>query len=58
MGTLPDTELQPILSREIIEVDEKIRSVEENLRSADVAEKVAHRIARRGETLRKGRPRR
>jgi hypothetical protein len=45
MGTLPDTELQPIILREIIlreiiEVDEKTRNFEADLRSADVQNKL------------------
>ncbi len=40
MRTVADTELQATLSREIIEVNEKKRKLEENLRSADVRSKL------------------
>jgi dephospho-CoA kinase len=40
MRTLPDTELQARLLREIIEVNEKKRKLEENLRTADVRSKL------------------
>ena len=40
MRTMPDTELQATLLREIIEVNEKKRKLEENLRSADVRSKL------------------
>ncbi len=40
MRTVPDTELQATLLREIIEVNEKKRKLEENLRSADVRSKL------------------
>jgi len=40
MRTVADTELQATLSREIIEVNEKKRKLEENLRTADVRSKL------------------
>ena len=40
MRTMPDTELQATLLREIIEVNEKKRKLEENLRTADVRSKL------------------
>ena len=40
MRTVPDTELQATLLREIIEVNEKKRKLEENLRAADVRSKL------------------
>ena len=40
MRTVPDTELQATLLREIIEVNEKKRKLEENLRTADVRSKL------------------
>ena len=47
MRTVADTELQATLSREIIEVNEKKRKLEENLRTADVRSKLL-KIAPRG----------
>lgn len=40
MRTVPDTELQATLLREVIEVNEKKRKLEENLRAADVRSKL------------------
>jgi dephospho-CoA kinase len=40
MRTLPDTELQARLLRESIQVNEKKRELEENLRTADVRSKL------------------
>jgi hypothetical protein len=40
MRTVPDTELQATLLREIIEVNEKKRKLEESLRTADVRSKL------------------
>ena len=40
MRTVADTELQATLSREIIEVNEKKRKLEESLRTADVRSKL------------------
>jgi len=40
MRTVPDTELQAMLLRELIEVNEKKRKLEENLRAADVRSKL------------------
>jgi hypothetical protein len=40
MRTVPDTELQATLLRELIEVNEKKRKLEENLRAADVRSKL------------------
>ncbi len=40
MRTLPDTELQATLLREIIEVNEKKQKLEESLRTADVQSKL------------------
>lgn len=40
MRIVPDTELQPTLLSEIIDVSEKKRKVEENLRTADMRSKL------------------
>jgi hypothetical protein len=47
MRTLPDTELQARLLRESIQVNEKKRELEENLRTADVRSKLLIEIAAR-----------
>ena len=47
MRIVPDTELQATLLREIMEVNEKKRKLEENLRSADVRSKLLIEIGAR-----------
>ena len=47
MRTMPDTELQATLLREIIEVNEKKRKLEENLKTADVRSKLLTESAAR-----------